>query len=225
MLGIGIQENVTVSKAALNERGTLEIEFKQPGSDDIMDALTGNEELTNEETVNIRIYGQEVEYFTKVRDGGTMLGIMHSFRGILTEILEVYIDNPTIDLTKGLKVVKKGMGREEINAIFAIQENIDVVYNSICTQFCDMISPYIDSDDKFRAKFPRRSPEKAFASLPNFGPWVESMDIPKKQSKIAWSKWELKMKKDDATPSVDKKDDADVSAQVEELDSVFAKKD
>jgi len=220
MLTIGIHNDIIVSKAEVNEHGTLEIEFKQPGSDDAMGALTGNAELTPDQSVNVRIYKQEVEYFGEKREGTRMLSLIANFKAILTELLQVYIDNPVIDATKGLKVTK-----DNVNIVFTDQENVDKAYKNIVTQFCTAMTPFVNSDDTFRVKLQRRSKKHAFASLPNFGPWVEPMTIPKESSKLRWTKWEIDNGKNDNTPMPDTPTDSDVAEQVSDLDAVFGDKE
>lgn len=216
MLPVGIHDNVVVSKAEINEQGTLEIEFKQPGANNALEALTGDAELTPERSVNIRIYPQNVEYFGERRDGTKMLSLITNFRAVLTELLKVYIPNPDIQATKGLTVTQ-----DNVNTVFGDQANVDVAYKNITTQFVEQITPFINSDTKFRVKLPRRSKKYAFASLPNFTPWVESMDIPKESSKLKWSQWEIDNGKNSSTPATDTADDSEVSQQLEELNDVF----
>jgi len=219
MLKIGIHDNVVVSKAAVNEHGTLEIEFTQQPENDILGALAGNVEITPVQSVNIRVYKQEVEYFGEQREGNKVLTLIINFKSVLTELLGIYIDNPTIDATKGLKVPQGGM-----NEFFTNQDNVDKAYKSIVDQFNAAIKPFLNSDDKFRVKLPRRSPKYAYASLPNFGPWVEPMTIPKENSKLRWSKWEIENKKNDPTPPSDTPSDEEVSESLDHLEVVFGKK-
>jgi len=218
MLRVGIHENVVVSKAAVNEHGTLEIEFTQPISD-AMDALAGNAEMQPEQNVNIRVYKQEVEYFGEKRTGTKMLTLITGFKSVLTELLSVYIDNPTIDAIKGIKVTK-----DTVNDIFTDQANVDKAYETIVKQFIKLITPHLNAAEGFRVKLPRRSEKYAFASLPTFTPWVESMDIPKENSKLRWSKWEIDHGKNDPNPPKDEPTDEDVKEQVSDLEDVFGKK-
>lgn len=219
MLRVGIHDNVVVSKVVINEHGTLEIEFTQPIGD-ALGALEGNAEMQPEQNVNIRVYKQEVEYFGEKRTGTKMLTLITGFKAVLTELLNVYIDNPTIDATKGIKVTK-----DTVNDIFTDQDNVDKAYKIITTQFIKLITPHLNSDTGFRVKLPRRSAKYAFASLPTFCPWVESMDIPKEASKLRWSKWEIDNGKNDPNPPVDQPTDADVKEQVSDLENVFGKKE
>ena len=63
MLRVGIHENVNVTKAVTNDQGTLEIEFTKAESEDLLGALQGTTELEGKQDVNIRVYGQNVDYF------------------------------------------------------------------------------------------------------------------------------------------------------------------
>ena len=221
MLTVGIHENVLVSKAALNDQGTLEIEFTRKGKDDVMAALAGTAELTSDQDVNIRIYGQSVDYFGEKRDGGQMLKLIVNFRNVLVELLGVFIDKPEINPTKGLTVTK-----ENAKIMFTDQANVDTTYTNIVGQFLEMIKPFVgDEKHLFRVKLPRRSKKSSFASLPNFGPWVESMDIPKDSSKLKWSNWEITNGKNDPTPAKDTVTKKEVDLNDSALDGVFNKKE
>jgi len=217
MLQVGIHENVIISKAILNDQGTLEIEFLKKGKDDAMAALAGTAELTSDQDVNIRVYGQSVDYFGEKRDGGTMLKLIVNFRNVLVELLKVYLEKPEINPTKGLTVTN-----ENAKIIFTDQANVDLAYNNIVGQFLEMMKPFIaDEKHPFRVKLPRRSKKSSFASLPNFGPWVESMDIPVDASKIKWSNWEIANGKNDPTPAKDKVAKKAVSLNDSALAEVF----
>ena len=220
MLTVGIHENVHVSKAVLNEQGTLEIEFTQPGGDDAMGALTGNVELGPDQTINIRVYPQNVEYFTEVRDGATMLKLITGFKAILVELLRVYIDNPNIDATKGLTITQ-----ETASTFFTDQKNVDVAYANIVGQFVAALEPFVktaDNDpDSFRVKLPRRSKKYSFPALPAFGPWVESMDIDQSMSKLKWTNWEITNGKNDPTPATDSVNTAEAQKALDKVNDVF----
>lgn len=197
MLKVGIHENVVVSKAVINEHGTLEIEFLQKGSNDALGALSGNVELSKDESVNIRSYGQNVEYFQQKRTGEQMFKLVIGFKSILTELLAVYIDNPVIDAGKGISITN-----DNINTVFSDQAVVDVAYNNIITQFVTLITPFLGKEG-FRVKLPRKSAKSAFPSLPTYGPWVETMDIPVEATKLKWTPWEIENKKNDSTIAAD----------------------
>lgn len=217
MLSVGIHDNVVVSNATVNPQGTLEIEFTQPGSTDLMSALSGSGDLNPSHSVNIRVYKPEVQYFTEKRDGIKMLKILVDFRNVLVELLQVHIANPTIDLTKGIK-----MTQDTARTIFEDQTKVDEAYNYIVAEFVRQITPFIGKDVKFRVKLPRRSKKYAYPALPNYTPWVESMDVPKESSSLHWSAWEVNNGKNDPVPSTDTVSEADAKEQVDNLDDVFA---
>ena len=85
-----------------------------------------------------------------------------------------------------------------------------------------MITPFINSDQQFRVKLPRRSKKYGFPALPNFTPWVESMDIPEESSKLKWSKWEIDNGKNTSAPATDEPSTEEVEGQIADLNKVFA---
>jgi hypothetical protein len=222
MLSVGIHENVIVSKAIINEQGTLEVEFAQPGTTDALAALTGKAELIQEQSINIRMYGQNVDYFGEKRTGEKMFKLIVGFQSILTELLQNYIDNPEINASKGIKVTQ-----ENINTIFTDQAIVDIAYKNIVEQFVALITPFVGkTEHKFRVKLPRRSKKYAFAALPTFGPWVENMAIPADASKLKWTNWEISNGRNHDLPVKDETTQAakeDGAKAVAELDDVFNK--
>ena len=221
MLKVGIHENVNVTKAVTNDQGTLEIEFTKRESSDYLGALQGTTELDSKQDVNIRVYGQNVDYFGDKRSGTDMLKLMINFSNVLKELLGVYIDKPEIDITKGIKVTQ-----DNAKIIFADQANVDTAYNNIVDQFLTQMAPFVgEKQAPFRVKLPRRSKKYSFASLQNFGPWAETMDIPKESSKLKWSNWEITNGKNDPTPAKDTVEKKDVDLNDSALDAVFNKKD
>ena len=66
-----------------------------------------------------------------------------------------------------------------------------------------------------------RSKKASFASLPNFGPWVEPMTIPKEASKLKWSNWEITNGKNDSSPAKDEVKKEDVNLNDDALSDVF----
>lgn len=219
MLRVGIHENVNVTKAVTNDQGTLEIEFTKAESEDLLGALKGTTELEGKQDVNIRVYGQNVDYFGDKRSGTDMLKLMINFSSVLKELLGVYIDKPEIDITKGLKVTQ-----DNAKVIFSEQDNVDIAYNNIVGQFLTQIAPFVGEDQaKFRVKLPRRSKKYSFASLPNFGPWTESMDIPQDASRLKWSNWEITNGKNDPTPAKDTVKKKEVDLNDKALEGVFNK--
>ena len=216
MLTVGIQDNIVVSKAIKNEQGTFEIELTQPGDNDAVAALTGTGELKPAQSANIRVYKPEVEYFGKRRKGDKMLSLIVNFKNVLLEILQIYVENPVINVGKGLPTITQ----ESAYTLFEDQSNVDKAYDNIVDQFIAQIQPFLNSSTKFRAKLPRRSDEYAFPTLPTFGPWVESMEVPAERTKLKWTPWELKNGKNDPTIPEQKEDSATVP-ETQELKDLF----
>jgi hypothetical protein len=217
MLTVGIKDNIVVSKAIKNEQGTFEIELTQPGNNDAVAALTGSGELRPDQSANIRVYKPEVVYFQTKRDGKKMLSLVVNFKNVLLEILQIYIENPAINATKGLPTVTQ----ENAKTMFEDQANVDKAYTNIVDQFIAQIQPHLNSSTTFRAKLPRRSPEYAFPTLPTFGPWIESMEIPAERTTLKWTPWELKNGKNDPTIPEKSEDSETVTKEVEDLTSLF----
>jgi hypothetical protein len=70
------------------------------------------------------------------------------------------------------------------------------MYKNMVTQFIEMMRPFIgDKNKRFRMLFIRQSAQKHFPALRkrylNEQPFMEPMSVPKEQSKLKYSKWEI----------------------------------
>lgn len=217
MLQVGIHENVVVNKAIINEKNTLEIGFLQPGNTDAAAALAGNAGLGGGETVNIRMFGPQIDYFGKIRSGADMLVLIVNFKATLTHLLSAFIADPTIDATKGIPL-------ENLSEAFTDQKVVDVAYANIISQFVALITPFLEKD-KIRVKFPKKSKDSKYAGIPRFGDWVESMAIPSEASKLKFSDWEIKNNFHISDVATDTVTDDQKEEQLDNLGNLFGKQE
>jgi hypothetical protein len=109
----------------------------------------------------------------------------------------VQVPNATFSLFEGTGITNA----EEIAEKITQESVIAKISLNIFTQFAEMVKNS-DTTKKSRIKFVRQSQAKHFATLPEYlnfkkdggewtTPFVESMDIPDAQSKLAYTKKEL----------------------------------
>jgi hypothetical protein len=100
------------------------------------------------------------------------------------------------------------------------EEVLNQVFQNLCKLFYNWLinHPNLEST-RFRHKFHRQSAAKSFPNIPFTYdmPIVESMSVPKTESKIQWAKWEIEKKKNDASetaPDVTPDEGTDATAEL-----------
>lgn len=219
MVGIGINDNVFISKAEKNDKGTLEITFSQISADPTAAAA-----LKAKLAENVFADWEEGGYSVDDGQGGLRMMIfpfdskppvndtdgkwqptkevmkerMDTIRGPLYMILNYFIPDKT---KMPLTVVNifKGTGIDGTNfATKILSETVqEKVYANIVDLFIQGVTPFVgDETNPFRLKLNRQSAKKAYATLPSRyisdeNPFIESMKIPLAASKLKFSKWEI----------------------------------
>lgn len=218
MVGIGINENVFISKAEKNDKGTLEITFSQPDGDPEAAAALKAKLVENP------FADWEEGGYTQTDGGGARLLLfpfdskppvsdtegkwkptaenmkerMDTVRAPLYMILSYFIPDKTkMPLT--VANIFKGTGIDGTNFLAKIQSETvqEKVYGNIVDLFLSGIAPFIgDTTNLFRLKLQRQSAKKAFPTIPSRfisedNPFIESMKIPADKSKVKFSKWEI----------------------------------
>lgn len=211
LIKVGIHENLTLSsKSQINDKGTLELAIKSVESPDaLMDAFEGNDTYTSMES-SFRFYPPNMEDFdgnkkTAAEVASDVLKMRHQ----LIQYAKLFATKEEVDEVIGGLAMFGGLGipNEEIKKALAMFNNEDFtkkVVTNLCTIFLNFLKSKnaFDGTVKFRHKFLRQSKAKNYAVIPtsDFDVWVESMDIPKEASKIAFSEYEIKNGKDNGDP-------------------------
>lgn len=121
-----------------------------------------------------------------------------------------------------------GMTQEDYYDRIVEQGVLDVIYKNLVEQFIAQVSPYLGKPEyALRFKLVRQSAAKHFARIPDMfieeNPFVERMTIPPGSSRVKFTKYELSMGLDDATPV--SKDSADKPDEpTPEAENVFGKR-
>lgn len=194
-LRVGIHENIAFTKAAKNEKGSLELEVKKMKSGNPIDLLNSSTSSTSfqEESQLFLVYP-----FKNVSFSGEALDIKQigveiaNVKDPLHHILSLFLPNDKIkwDIMKGT-----GVTPENYETKMKEQNVLDKVYANIVDQFIAQLTPFLKEKKLFRAVFPRQSKTKYYPSLRkkflDSYPIFEPMSIPTEQSKIKFTKYEL----------------------------------
>ncbi len=193
MLKVGIHENLVVTKALINDQGSLVIGVAQGGIPDPIAALSasGNTSFKRQEQ-DFLIYPPKVTNFEGNTD--TFENIMDKIAEIkdpLDSILGIYL---TADKRKWDPFA--GIALENIKTTLLTEATLNKVYNNIVTQFVAMIKPFAmeTGGKKVRMILIRQSQAKHYPKLRNkyldSYPFIESMEIPLSASKLKFTNYE-----------------------------------
>lgn len=204
MIRVGVNEDVILSGAVKNDKGTLEISFREKGTEvkektakpelSLAAQLEESSDVTNNESsgeskfmlfpIDITKFGSD-----EVEEGSVILQRIIDFKNQLTHILKRYM--PTTSIKWSL-LAGTGVNAADDNDVLTkvrTEGVTNMIYNNLVSQFIQQITPYINREDKpCRLFLVRRSAESHFGTfrrkfLDN-QPFLESTEIPIKMSKM-----------------------------------------
>jgi hypothetical protein len=204
---VGIVENVAIVSAEFTEKNSLEIMFQQGESKpmSLIDLMnTGASEEQN--TQKIIFYPLDSRFYGKDATPEEMVMKIRQLVAKFTHLMSVQVEKPEFDMFAGLNLETS----EEIFNNILKEDIIAQVNKNLYTQMVDMITNS-DTSKKSRIKFIRQSAAKHYAAIPEYlnfkkdggtwnTPFVESMEIPKAQSKLAYTAKEIAKGSNSGTP-------------------------
>jgi hypothetical protein len=211
LIKVGIIENLTFSdKTKINEHGTLELAIKSTeNANALLDAFTSSETFSSMES-SFRFYPPSPKDFDgNVKSSAEVAAEILKLRHQLLTYAKIVATKEEVEKALGGLAMFKGMGIPDDKipsalGMFDQEEFTKKVVTNLCTLFISFMKSKKAFDGKvlFRHKFLRQSKTKNYATIPtsDFDVWIESMDVPKEASKIAYSEWELKEGKNLSNP-------------------------
>lgn len=214
MIGVGINENVVLIGATVTDKGALSLSFDEEqnlkgDAFDVFDA-TMSAKVENigktEFTVNLFPFkvpsGPKNESKTDGEKLAMVLDDVSKVKNQLHQLLEQYLTNDNITWDP-----YRGTGVDKTNYQTAILDDskLALIFENFAKDFIRMATPFFkDANYKLRVKLIRQSKEKHYATIPGKflleNPWVELMDLPKENSRLAFTKWEKDNGYDNGTP-------------------------
>ena len=208
MLQVGIHENVVLSNdTVIKEDGSLVIAFETATDAvvDFMSALEGGESLAKDKVTLLQFKLKSTDWQGKTLSFTDITASFNKFRGILVDILTVYMPADKAKATLGVQAVAfagLGITNENMPTKLAQDSVLEAIYNNLAKAFIAAIVPY-QNKDKVRVMLQRSSKAKHYPAIPAGKVpqvWIESMQIPKSASKVQWSAYQIKEGYNDGTP-------------------------
>lgn len=193
MIKIGINNNLVIKEVKKNDKGSIEITFKEATEIDPLEAMNGTG------STNLNQAEHKVIIFPVNPNDGE--GNLDSYKNLMTKIAEIkdpldhilqqYVTKDTIkwDIFRGT-----GINALNIEEEIRKESTLTKIYSNIVDQFISMISSKIGEDStKMRVLFIRQSKAKHYPRLRSRfldrQPFIEPMSVP--TTKLAFSKYEL----------------------------------
>lgn len=214
---IGINENVIISKVSITDKGQLEIELSHPGERKSLfdQALTAGVQKEGKDSMAIKILSPMAPFAVNkqtqepipqsVRVERANADIVR-FKNQLIQILEQFLPLEKIDLNdREVQFVGTGITDSASFEERIVQEDVlQKIYDNLAKRFIELMQPLVGNHPPVRFKLIRQSKDKHWALIPNKfiaeNPFIEPMDVPKEQSRVKFTKYELDEGLDDPTP-------------------------
>ena len=204
LIPVGIHENLVISsKSKLSDKGGMDLVIKTIESPEaILAALTSNE-VYNAMESNFKQFAHSLtDYNKNVKSAADLVKDLTTRRHQLMQIAKIFATEELVDKALGGMAMFEGLGIAPENYGKAVAQLTQAdflkkVDDNLCQKFLDFVKANKGFDNPaaaFRAKFPRGSKNKTFSSLCKspYDVWIESMNVPAGQTKIAWSDYEIK---------------------------------
>ena len=215
-IGVGINENVVIKSAVINDKKRLELELVLAGKegtakksvfDTLLTARTAEDSTFN---FKLNVFGPllpnkpDQTNEQKIQLVGADLTKLIKQ---LSQILEQYMTVDKIDLeTMDVQFANTGItDGASFESRILDQDVLNRIYDNITSRFVALIAPYTGKDEfALRLKLIRQSKDKHYATIPGRfitdNPFVEPMEIPLENSRVKFTKWELDNGLDNGTP-------------------------
>lgn len=196
-LRVGINENVFLDGAQINDKGTLVISFRDGNAApvDADDFLNRTAEVKAGGGVsNMMIFPPNVEFNGQVREVKQIADSLVSVRDQLEHILMGYVtsDQATLKPYDGVDISDSQAFADALKT----QPTVTRIYNNLASQFVQKVQELKDQlpVKAFRLLLVRRSETNHYGTLRakfiSDNPFWESMLVPKNSSRLQFTKYE-----------------------------------
>lgn len=218
MIGVGIMQNIFISAVTIDDKGVLEITFKENTPEakmNVFEAMQSGEAIdTSAFEKTIKLFAP-MEPFEKDSKGNPLSQEKRSATvqrelverlGILIHILKGYTTSESYSLIGKNSFAGLDVNKDNYEAEILKKEVFLAIQKNRCRVFIEEITPFLN-DDKllFRLLLVRQGKDKHFATFRTKNlednPFWESMSIPEAASKVHFTPQELKDGLNDGTPS------------------------
>jgi hypothetical protein len=209
MIKVGINDDVFIKAVSFDDKNAIHITFSEANKKELNDfeRLQADDVIETEPDMEIRIFGTKVSEkaeHTAEKKQELVVSDLNKTKGQLQHIMTQY-------MVKEQAVIGThfydgtGITADNYQTKLLEQGVVDQINKNMANFFISAMRPYTNNKSlKFRLLLVRQSKDKHFATLRGryleANPFLESMDVPAAQTKVAFTKYELDNKLDDGTP-------------------------
>jgi hypothetical protein len=207
MLGVGIHENVVLTgKTTINDKKCLVVGFSTKIDESaFMAAMERGENVSTDEANIMMFPPKTTDWENKPLTWLQSADAMTKFRMNLIDILAIFVPIDQAKAALSLQVQISGLNITQANMSSKFLEETVLLacFDNISRAFVAASAPFQDKGT-FRIKLSRSSKKSHFPTIPKRGDipevWIESMQVPKAASKVAWTAYDIKQGYNDGTP-------------------------
>jgi hypothetical protein len=213
MLKIGINENVYFSGVELNDKKALILQFKQTDGTEknLIEMLEEDSEASLETGKDIRKFPFNIPNkadLSQQQKFDMVMNDVANTSALFVHLLSPFLTKDEIKLDKFANTgISTKMPMEDFKLKMMSSQVLEKIWMNMANNFIRLSKPLIGRTDMpFRLKLRRQSTDKHYPTLPDryldSEPCIELMTIPKEQSKVRFSTYEIKqgLDKDDVLP-------------------------
>jgi len=223
MITVGIHEDISLgTDMEVDERGSLGLHLVRSQGDAYEALMADDYEAADDCT--LKIYSGSLLKWgtTDPKEIKTLVDEIKRTESLLKSFLNIYLTADKLKGRIGGESSFKGLGvtKDTVGGFLQNEDNLQKVYLNLFNDFVAVCKDngLATKEEKFRIKLVRQSEAKHWPTLPKFGDFIESMNIPKEKSKIAFTKWEIDNDRNSAMEVIS--DTTDVK-EVENADEMF----
>lgn len=218
-LPIGINENVVLSKATKNDKGTLVIGFKEVKEIDVLAAMNSAGASLEAGEQDFLLFAPTIKNFDGSLTSGEKMfkEKVKDFKDYLEHILLQYYTQDKIkwNMFAGID----GINGANVYAKFEDEAVVKKATDNVVNDFIKMATPVLNNTAKKKRLKINRKANSRYVALPKYPPFLEDASIPKEQSKLKYSAYELANKLNEPLTA---EATTVSSAEAEEAKSLFA---
>lgn len=210
MIGIGINENVYLAKAELSaNKESLSLAFKQKDEKELslFEQLNADEHIESATGRSILIFSPlpaaDGPDMTEAKRFDRAFSDVNSIKGQLIHIMKQYMVKD--DAKLGDAYFGTGIDEANLTSKLVQKPILHIVFNNMVQGFLEKMKPFFGKTDPqylMRLLLIRQSKEKHYPTLRKRfleeSPFLELMVIPKEESKVAFTPYEIREKLDSA---------------------------
>lgn len=222
MIQIGINENVYLEKVGLDDKNVLELTFAEVSKEKptSLFANIASDEVVENTSMGLKMFPPlpaDKKDITEEKKVDLAVADINKTKGILRHILLGYLTSEDLKglwahAFDGLNITEESFPKQ-----VQVKEVLAAIHKNLARIFMEKIQPFLNKKDQaFRLLLVRQSTTNHYAGFRGRyiedNPFYESMEIPKEQSKLKFTPYEIQQGLTHGTPvakeaAADKKGD------------------